>query len=335
MAALVLSLAASPALAQKTDVVTLRNGDEITGEIEELLLGVLRFNTDAAGDINIEWPEITALRSVRLLEMELSSGLRLFGSLEPTEDCRLAIVQAGQRIEIPLTSLVTIAAIETGFWSRIEGLIAFGFDFAKANDSRTLNGDFDVHYRAPAFEFNVDIDAYVQSQAEIETTTRASVSLRGIWNFSDRWGLVGLPALEHNDEIDLDLRATMSTGVNWRMVQTNRVRWLSLLGLGVNRETFTGEDAPTTSWEIVAGTGIDWFVFGDNETSLSSTVAVFPNLTDLGRVRLDADLRFKRELILDFFIALSGFTKFDSRPPGGLGEATNDFGFSISLGYDF
>jgi hypothetical protein len=52
-------------------------------------------------------------------------------------------------------------------------------------------------------------------------------------------------------------------------------------------------------------------------------------------VRLDADLRLKRELILDFFIALSGFTKFDSRPPRGLGEASNDFGFSISLGYDF
>ncbi|MFV1987651.1 MAG: DUF481 domain-containing protein [Gemmatimonadota bacterium] len=337
LAALFSLLAASPAWAQKTDVVTLRNGDEITGEIKEMALGILRFSTDAAGTINIEWPEVTGLRSVRLLEMELSSGLRVLGSLEPTEDGRLAIVQTVGRLEIPLRSLVTIAAIGSGFWSRIDGLIAFGFDFAKANDSRTLNGDFDVHYRAPAFDITLDVDTYVQSQAEIETTTRATVGLRGIWNFSDRWGLAGLSRLEQNDEIDLDLRATVSSGISWRMVQTNHVRWLSLAGLGVNRERFTGEETVTTSSEIVTGTAFNWFIFGDHQTTLSSTIAVFPNLSDVGRVRLDADSRFKRELILDFFIALSGFTKFDSRPPGGLGEpsSSNDYGFSISLGFDF
>jgi hypothetical protein len=323
--------------AQKTDVVTLRNGDSITGEIREMTLGQLRLNTDAAGNIYIEWPQVAGLRSTRMLEMELASGIRVFGNLEPLDDGRLAIVLPDRRLEIPLASLVSITAIESNFWTRLDGLISFGFDFAKANESRTLNADFDVNYRARAFEISIDSDAYLQSQAGIEKTTRASVSFSGTWKFADRWGVVGISGFEHNAEIALDLRTTATLGISRTLSQTNHVRWRSVLGLGANWEKFVDEPRSAASLEGVAATGFDWFVFGDRETSFNATLAFFPNLSDWGRVRMDFDTRLRRELVLDFFIAFSGFSKFDSRAPIGMGEAgkTNDYGFSISLGYDF
>ena len=49
------AVSARPAAAQRTDVVELRNGDEITGEIKELARGKLKFKTDDMGTIYVEW----------------------------------------------------------------------------------------------------------------------------------------------------------------------------------------------------------------------------------------------------------------------------------------
>ena len=45
--------AAGSALAAKTDVVTLKNGDRITGEVKRLDRGRLRYSTDDMGTIYI------------------------------------------------------------------------------------------------------------------------------------------------------------------------------------------------------------------------------------------------------------------------------------------
>jgi len=96
-----------------------------------------------------------------------------------------------------------------------------------------------------------------------------------------------------------------------------------------------GEDA-ATSVELVEAASFEWFVFGDNETTLSSTLAAYPNLSDFGRIRVNFDIRARRELVLDFFVSLSGFNKFDSRPPTtGDGGSNNDYGLNFSIGYDF
>ena len=70
------------ALAQrKTDVVTLYNGDRITGEIKGLLGGILKLSTDAMGTLNIEWQEVSHLESDYYYEVRLSKGTRHFGSV--------------------------------------------------------------------------------------------------------------------------------------------------------------------------------------------------------------------------------------------------------------
>jgi len=52
--ALLFGFWALPALAAKTDVVVLLNGDRITGEVKELSYGQLKFKTDDMGTLYIE-----------------------------------------------------------------------------------------------------------------------------------------------------------------------------------------------------------------------------------------------------------------------------------------
>ena len=72
----------APAWAQRTDVVTLANGDRNTGEIVELDRGRLKFETDDAGTISFEWDKIARVEAARQFEVTTSDGRRFLGSLD-------------------------------------------------------------------------------------------------------------------------------------------------------------------------------------------------------------------------------------------------------------
>jgi hypothetical protein len=58
------ALMPAPAQAQgKTDVVTLANGDRITGEVKRLERGRLVFDTDDAGTLYFEWDKLVSVES--------------------------------------------------------------------------------------------------------------------------------------------------------------------------------------------------------------------------------------------------------------------------------
>ena len=76
----------------RTDVVTLINGDRITGEILELDRGRLELKTDNAGTIEIEWDKIARIEATRQFDVVTSDGRRFLGSLGRTGDGFLLIV---------------------------------------------------------------------------------------------------------------------------------------------------------------------------------------------------------------------------------------------------
>ena len=47
--------------AQKTDVVTLLNGDKITGEVKYLRVGILTYKTDNMETVSIQWNKIKSI----------------------------------------------------------------------------------------------------------------------------------------------------------------------------------------------------------------------------------------------------------------------------------
>ena len=70
----------------RTDVVTLANGDRITGEIVRLERGRLEFKTDDAGTLYLEWDKLSSLVAKRLVEVLTTDGGRFLGSLGPATD---------------------------------------------------------------------------------------------------------------------------------------------------------------------------------------------------------------------------------------------------------
>ena len=65
----------------RDEVVELSNGDRVTGEIKGLDRSQLTVRTLDLGTVQVRWQRVVRLNSNRTLEIELTGGRRLQGSL--------------------------------------------------------------------------------------------------------------------------------------------------------------------------------------------------------------------------------------------------------------
>jgi hypothetical protein len=63
-------------------------------------------------------------------------------------------------------------------------------------------------------------------------------------------------------------------------------------------------------------------------------MAVFPGISDGGRVRMAFNLTSKIEIFKDFNVGLNFYDEYDNRPPAAA-HSKNDFGVNFTIGYEF
>ncbi len=79
--------------AQKIAEVVLWNGNHITGEVKSLQQGKLKFTTDHAGTIYIEWEFVNSVTSTNFFEVENQLGDHYYGMIAPgPEDKKLTVI---------------------------------------------------------------------------------------------------------------------------------------------------------------------------------------------------------------------------------------------------
>ncbi len=325
---------ATPLIAQKTDVVILRNGDHITGEVKKLALGKLSYSTDDMGTISIEWEKIVRITSRHYFEVELTSGLRYFGNLQEADTGQVVVVLDEHRDTLDLARIVRVDPIETDLWERFKGHIDLGFSFQRANRIIELSVSGEVNYRTHKWNHSLSFSSYFQDQDTASSTKRNSLDLVGQRFLARKWSGFLKGSLEQNQELSLDLRASLAAGGGLYFVQTNHAIFDVLAGLNVTDERFTGEEDRANSLEGLLAAEYYYFRFDSPKTDVTTSLFAYPSLTDFGRVRLDFDFYVAYEILSDFTIGLTIFDKFDSRPPSG-DAAKNDFGTNLSVGWKF
>jgi hypothetical protein len=77
-----------------------------------------------------------------------------------------------------------------------------------------------------------------------------------------------------------------------------------------------------------------YFTFTNHKSDFTVKLSVYPNLTDQGRVRVEFDAKTRYELFKDFYVGLSLYESYDSRPPTE-SAAKNDWGMVMSIGYSY
>src|SRR5262245_26493793 len=141
------------AQAQRTDVVTLGNGDRITGEIVNLTRGRLEFKTDDAGTLYLEWDKLASVVASRLFEVEVEDGTQYLGSLGAAPARSISIITAGVTTPLQMSVVTRISPIGGSFWQKIDGSIDTGFNYTRSSGVAQLNTNWNQAYRRPEFTF--------------------------------------------------------------------------------------------------------------------------------------------------------------------------------------
>jgi hypothetical protein len=322
--------------APKTDVVVLKNGDRITGEIKSLEHNQLKVSTDYMGSVYLEWDDIRSVQTNQYLLLELTDGSRAYGQLAAgDEDARLQVraVAGTPPRSLDMAVVVRAQPIEGGdFIDRLDGYVSAGLDLSESGDNTSMDFAGGLSSRSQIREWSIDGTANVTDDGE-ERTERYELGgvarrmLPNLYYYESQLGFT------RNTELDLNLRSLVGGGMGKYLVRSNRAEWLGGVGLAYSHENYQGLD-PLNSLELMIGTQFSIFRYDFPETDIGGSLAVLPSLTESGRYRSEADLHAKYEFVDDLYFELRMYGSYDSEPPGE-DAPSSDYGFVTSLGYKF
>jgi hypothetical protein len=333
-----LCLIAGSARSQKNDTVYLLNGDKITGELKRYENGLLVLKTDGISTINIEYDKIRTFYSGKFFEIVQKKGFSHFGSIVKSKIERsIDICTINDTITEPIKDIVEITQINKRFWKKFDGSFELGLSYYKATNTLQYYFNGDINYRARKDLIALEIGLLFSEQDISDSliiTRKNDISLNYSHFFPGRWwGGMGTK-WQQNTELDLDYRIQLGLGAGYDIVRTNPVRLYVLGGLLVNREKPTDSVSPSTNLEGILSMKFTWLQFRHPKIDISSNFDVYPSINIRNRYRLEYNLSVKYEIFKDFFIGLTYYDDYDSKPSGG-GPALNDWSVILSVGYSF
>ena len=323
----------------KSDVVVLKNGDRMTGEIKGLQRGELRIKSDYMAEaVRLDWSKVESLESkstfmIWLVDGKLVTDVMRLLPTKSSEVANFVIGNSQEKIRVHQLDVIRITPADRGFWRRLEGSIDFGLSFTSGNDQYQTQLTATSTYRTGAHSFTASVDSAFSGQTEGTSTTRNQFTFDYRRQLNERWYVGGLVDLLRSDQQSLRLRTTAGGLIGRNLKQTERTRLSVFGGLVSAREHYTALLGKPQSTNADGLVGLDFFTFRFSKTDIRSRVSVFPSLTTPGRMRLQttSDLRIK--IVKDLWWGFHLYESFDSKPP--VAADKNDLGVSTTVGWKF
>ena len=319
----------------KTDVVTLRNGDRLTGDIISLEFGILTLKTDNMSTLSIEWPAVRSMTSRFTFAIEQRDGTKNHGVIATSPDGVDLMVESEEgTARIPMEDVERISRFSPRFWNRINGALAVGFSYSKSSAIQVSSVNFNSDYRSTTVDSSLAFSSNTTKDSSGKTTSRYLLQsgvmfLRQSRNF---WGLLG--SLERDQTLGIDARLLGGAGVGRRFVQATYTELTGIAGLVGTKEWIVESPTSKSSVEVVLGGSWQVFKFIEPKTRLDLGLYFFPSLTESGRYRSTGNLSLTHKFPGDFTLGLTGYLSSDNRPPQTT-AAKLDYGVTFNLGYSF
>ena len=321
------------------DVVVLKNGDRLTGEIKGLQRGELRIKADYMAEaVRLDWAKVERLESKSTFMIWLVDGKLVTDVMRllPTNSGAVAnfvIGNSDQAIRVHQLDVIRIAPADRRFWKRLEGSIDFGFSFTSGNDQYQTQLAATTTYRTGNHSFTTSIDSAFSGQTEGTSLARNQFNFDYRRQLNRRWYVGGLFDLLRSDQQSLKLRTSVGALIGRNLQQTEHTRLSIFGGIVGTRENYAESlgKPKTTNADAIAGA--DFVTFRFNRTDIRSRLSLFPSLTTPGRTRLQATSDLRIKVVKDLWWGFHIYENFDSKPP--VRADKNDLGVSTSLGWKF
>jgi len=336
----------------KTDLITVVNGDQITGAVNAMSAGKLSVSTSYAGTVNIKWREIKQIESRYLYEIRLDDGERIYGRFTTnTTENQLTLRVSGQYRQVDIDDIVEVRSIEEELADKLD--LQLSSTITADPDNKTLvlfaSGTYDVRGGRTNFSARVD-DTRSTPQGEDPSSSNASfVQIsREFWR--ERGTAQSYRVLnaryDTNDELNIDHRGSLGLGLGrylindlghelavsaglqgvqeWRgscddQVQ-ERIGQANVITPAQPDNEPNGEDDTPPRKSLERCTDLELFLnfkwhlysFQKRDMDIYLTGATYPSLSDWGRVRGDLNLIINWEQFNNFYWTINARTDVDN-----------------------
>ena len=337
---MVVSLATLTFAKRKDDIVVTKNGDRLTGEIKGLNQGLLSFKSSyMVSSVQLNWAEVDRLQSEDAYVVTFTSGMRMAGKLQRGRDKQtgqpsFAVGVAEDRLAVEPNQVIAIEQAEGSFLKHVKGNADAGLSYTSGTNPTSGYLSAAAAYVTDKNEVSASTSTQFSSQNNAPNSFRYTLDTQYLRIFQRRWYGIGQFDLLKSDQQDLNLRTTYGGGAGRRLVQTDRSAFMVYGGLVYTHASYFASAGPGSNQSDAEGLlGAQYTTFRFKTLDISWTGAMYPGITDSGRVRFTTTGNLKIELIKDLYWSFQLYENYDTRPP--VNASKNDFGVTTSLGWKF
>ena len=333
----------------KTDLITVANGDQITGAVNAMSAGKLSVSTSYAGTVNIKWREIKQIESRYLYEIRLDDGERLYGRFAANDiENQLTLRVSGKNRQIDIDDIVEVRSIEEQLEDKLDLQLSSTITADPNNKQLVLYavGTYDVRGGRTNFSARVD-DTRSTPQGKPPTSSNSSFMQvsREFWR--ERGTAQSYRVLnaryDTNDELNIDHRGSLGFGFGrylindlghelavqagiqgtqeWRGSCDEQIQQRGPNNvMALTDDETAGEDEVNQrkSLERCADAelffNVKWhlYSFQKRDMDIYITGNTYPSLSDWGRVRGDLNVIINWELFNNFYWTVNARTDVDN-----------------------
>ncbi len=331
------------------DQVVLKNGDRLTGKIDDSDGKTLTLKSAFAGEVKIQWEAIQEITTDEPVYVSAQGGSVLVGKVTTT-DGKFNVQTANSgavSVSKDVVKSVRSSEKETASEAQLErlrhprlldywgGLIDTGLATARGN---TETFTFNLSAKAARTTTRDKVSVYGMSLysrnsatgTAVTTASMASGGTRYDFNLSDKMFACGQLDLLHDRFQELDLRVAPAGGAGFHAIKSPKTTLDLAVGGGLNKEFFTGGLSRASGEALLGETYSHKF---SKSTTLNESLQFFPNLSDVGEFRSVFNLGIVTQLTKILSWQVNFTNLYLSNPPVGI--KTTDVVLTTGLRFTF
>ena len=332
------------------DVVTLKNGDRITGTLVTVKGGNLELKSDVLGDLTIPLAQIATFSSDKPAVVMVKGQKPVQGQLQLASSGDWQVTANGQAqtvkaaaadLIMPQDAYQKLVEHTAKPWQDWNGTASLGYSIQRGDQQtntfstsvaavreRPATPTFEPHWRT---NFGLTtLLAHAAQNGSSVTSNTISTNLRQDYLFAADNFVFGFAQLDHVGAQGLYLRQTYGGGYGHDLINNSRTLFSLLGGITfVHEKFFTG--AYDQSADVLLGEKLG--IQLTKRVRLDHDLNFYPNLSDTGEYRFDTATTLSAKLSNKFSLNTGVIDLYLSNP--ALGSHKNNVAFTTGLGYTF
>jgi hypothetical protein len=326
---------------ESTDIVIMKNGDHLTGEVKGLNGGVLYVSMSyILGTSSLDWSKVARLESKQLFIVKTEDGSVYRGTLNTPETeggrpVKIEVIEAPEKeTTIDRAQIVDMAQTSDKFWQRFNGDVNFGTTYSKGNQTVTYTLSSDVEYLRPRWSASTAWSSNLSTSSGVTASTRNEITATARhllpWN---NWFYGGLADFLQSSVQGIQLQTSVGAGIGRYLINSNRAT-ISVLGGFAWQNTQYNQNTLSGTQNLAAGlVAGEMKLFKFNKTNLDLTGVLFPVINQPGRIKANVNASYYIKITSDLSWNVSFYGNWDNEPPPHFQGA--DYGTSSGLSWTF